>query len=401
MSDERKPAVLAGFRRSRIDPERLREFAETGRQLQRERAAAAALVERLLKETPQEEWPALAEREDLQTCGALEKLGNEVAATLDSDPGRALHVAELAASLAEGIAPNVYPEVVIAQLRAHAWKDVGQALAYLGRYSEALHVFDRAEASVVEFGSLGHDLAIVHFARASMLQEIDRHEESMALLAECKEVFREHSDAHRLILCGIAEGVLLHRLRRYREAREAYLLLLAETRDSIDRESLACLHNVIGYCSVDLGDYTAAEVHLSRAIALFQDLGQPLRVARAELGRGKLFVRKGELDRGISHQRVVRSSFLRQSMTEEAGICALEIVEALLLHGSIAEAKRLARQVISEFTAAKLNTRAITALGYLQEAIAARRASTSMVSNIREYIVSLRRTPEREFVATL
>ena len=398
MSDERKPAVLAGFRR-RIDQARVREFAETARRLQRERAEAADVVDKVLKETPAEQWPALAERAELRTCGVLEKLGNYVAATVNREPQQALAIAELAVSLAEAITAPAYPQVVIAQLRAHAWKDVGQALGYLGRYQEALRAFDRAESSIVEFGALAHDRAIVRFARASTLQEIDRHEESMTLLAECKKVFRDHSDARRLILCGIAEGVLLHRLRKYREAREAYLLLLAETRDTIDLESLACLHNVIGYCSVDLGDYAAAEVHLSRAIELFEELKQPLRITRAELGRGRMLVRQGEIDRGIAHLRATRVRFLRENLTEEAGICALEIVEALLLRGSAAEAEALARQVISDFTAAALNTRAITALGYLQEAIAARRASTSMVSTVREYIVSLRTSPEREFVA--
>lgn len=400
MNDERKPGVLAGFRR-RFDPARAREFAETARRLQRERVEAADVVEKLLAETPPEDWPALAERTDLQTCGALEKMGNSVAATVHRDPRQALAIAELAVSLAEGVSLSVYPLVVIAQLRAHAWKDVGQSLAYLGRYLEALDAFDRAESNIVEFGALGHDRAIICFARASTLQEINRHEESLALLVECKEIFREHGDVRRLILCGIAEGVLLHRLRKYREAREVYLLLLAETRDSIDRESLGCLHNVIGYCSVDVGDYSAAEVHLRRAIELFDELGQPLRAARAELGRGKLLVRKGEIDRGIAHLRVIRNRFLRQSLTEEAGICALEIVEALLLRGSTADAEVLARQVITDFTTAALNARAITALGYLQEAIAARRASTSTVSDVREYIVSLRTSPEREFVGAV
>ncbi|HEX6099386.1 MAG TPA: tetratricopeptide repeat protein [Thermoanaerobaculia bacterium] len=401
MSDERKPAVLAGFRRSRIDPGRLREFAETGRQLQRERAAAADLVERLLKETPREEWPALAERGDLQTCGALEKLGNTVAQTVNRDPRQALAVAELAVSVAEAIPLTNYPEVVIAQLRAHAWKDVGQALGHAARYPEALEAFDRAESNIVSFGALGHDLAIVHFARASTLQEMGRYEESMALLAQCTEVFREHDDTRRLVLCAIAEGVLLHRLRKYREAREAYLLLLAETRDSIDRESLACLHLAIGHCSVDLADYPAADVHLSRAAELFDEIGQPLRSARAEIGRGRLLIRKGAIDRGITHLRTIRKKFLRHSMTEEAGICALEMIEGMLLRGDTADAEALARQVIAEFSAAALNTRAITALGYLQEAITSRRATTSMVSGVREYIVSLQTSPERAFVAPL
>lgn len=396
MSDERKPGVLAGFRR-RFDPARAREFADTARRLQRERVEAADVVETLLKETPPEDWPALAERSDLQTCGALEKMGNYIAATLGRDPRHARAVAELAVSIAEAVPEHVYPPPIHAQLRAHAWKDFGKALLYVGNHEKALDAFDRADELLEGHGALVHDRAIVWYARAAALQEVNRHAESFALLAECKKVFRDHGDFKRHLLCGIAEGVLLHRLRQYREAREVYLLLLASNRESMDQESLACLHNAVGYCSVDLGDFDVAEANLTRAIALFRELGQPLQALKCELGRGRMLVYKGEIDRGIAHLRPVRREFLRHALIEEAGLAGLEIVEALLRRVSTSEAEGLARQIIVEFTNAGLNTRAITAVGYLHEAIASSRASASMVSDVREYIVSLRTSPEREF----
>lgn len=383
------------------DPARIAEFAETARRLQLEREEAANVVDRLLRETPRERWGELAGRAELRTCGALERLGNAVARMLERDPRQALAMAELAVAVVDAIPPAMYPRIVHAQLHAHAWKDVGQSLAYLGQYRQALQALDRAENYIGDFGALAHDSAIVRFVRATTLQEIERHDESLVLLAECKSVFREHGDTRRLLLCGIAEGVLLHRLRKYREAREAYLLLLAGTRDSIDREAIACLHNVIGHCSVDLGDYDAAEVHLSRAIELFHEIGQPMQAAKAELGRGRLLVRQAQIARGIAHLRAVRGDFLRHEMIEEAGLCGLEIAEALLIRDGAAEAEALARQIIVDFTAAGLNIRAITALGYLSEAIRARKASTAMVTQIREYIVSLRTAPEREFVAAM
>ena len=382
------------------DPARIAEFAETARRLQLEREEAANVVDRLLRETPRERWGELAQRAELRTCGALERLGNAVARMLERDPRQALAMAELAVAVVDAIPPAMYPRIVHTQLHAHAWKDVGQSLAYLGQYRQALQALDRAENYIGDFGALAHDSAIVRFVRATTLQEIERHDESLALLAECKSVFREHGDTRRLLLCGIAEGVLLHRLRKYREAREAYLLLLAGTRDSIDREAIACLHNVIGHCSVDLGDYDAAEVHLSRAIELFHEIGQPMQAAKAELGRGRLLVRQAQIARGIAHLRAVRGDFLRHEMIEEAGLCGLEIAEALLIRDGAAEAEALARQIIVDFTAAGLNIRAITALGYLSEAIRARKASTAMVTQVREYIVSLRTAPEREFLAS-
>jgi hypothetical protein len=84
-------------------------------------------------------------------------------------------------------------------------------------------------------------------------------------------------------------------------------------------------------------------------------------------------------------------------MPEEAGICALEVIEGLLHRGKASEAERLARLVIQEYTAAGLSTRAITALGYLTEAIATRDATVALAGKVREYILSLRTEPEREF----
>lgn len=398
MSHESKLVPFDG-RSRRPDPRRVAEFAATARRLQEERDASEHVVETLLRDTPREQWPELAERQELRTCGALEKLGNVVAQVLEKDPREALALAELAVSIAEGIGEHSYPAIVLTQLRAHAWKDVGQSLAYLGRHRDALAALDQAETLVATFGALAHDRAIIRFVRATTLQEIDRHDESFTLLGECKEVFRDHGDHRRLLLCGIAQGVLLHRLRKYREAREVYLLLLAGTPESMDRESVACLHNVIGHCSVDLGDFEAGEVHLSRAADLFEKLQQPMQAAKAELGRGRLLVRKGEIEKGIAHLRGIRARFMRHGMTEEAGLCGLEIVEAMLICEDAAEAEALARRIIAEFTAAALNTRAITVLGYLSEAIAMRKASAATVSNVRDYIVSLRKSPEREFVA--
>lgn len=381
------------------DPVRLAEFAETARRLQREREEAAHVVERLLRDTPRERWKELASRTELQTCGALERLGNLVVETFKRDPRRSLPMAELALAIARNMPDSAYPRIVMAQVRAHAWKDVAQSLGYLGRNPEALDALDRAEAEIANFAALAHDRAIVRFVRAKTLQEVDRHNESMALLSECKEIFREYGDRRRLLLCGIAEGVLLHRLCKYREAREAYLLLLASTDDSLDRESAACLHNVIGHCSIDLGDYDSAETHLSRAAEIFEAIGQSMQAAKAELGRGRLLVRRGQVERGIAHLRVTRATFLRNDMAEEAGLCGLDIVEGLLLRSRHDEAETMARQIIAEFTAASLNTRAITALGYLREALAAKNASSALVTHVRNYIVSLRTAPEREFAA--
>lgn len=103
------------------------------------------------------------------------------------------------------------------------------------------------------------------------------------------------------------------------------------------------------------------------------------------------------MKQGLALLRTVRHRYLKHSLAEEAGLCGLEIVEAMLVLGQADEAESLARTIMNEFLAASLNSRAITALGYLTEAIVSKQASPQMATQVHAYVLSLRATPEREF----
>lgn len=385
--------------RRRPDPARLKEFAGIARKLQQERESAAGIVTSLLRDTPRHAWPLLANRTELRTVGAVETLGKEVEARLDREPREALAIAELATTVADALPAGVYPAVTLTQTRALAWKDRGQALCYLARHDEALEALGRADAMLETVGTLAHDLAIVRFVRATTLQEVNRFDESMRLLNECRAVFLAHGDARRCLLCGIAEGAQLYRMKRFREARDAYSSLLLVAREMADPNTEASLHHNIGHTSIELGDFGVAETHLASAVALFTATGAVLNAARSEVVRGVMFARRGEYRRAVTHIGELRRVFLDHGLIEEAGVFGLEIVQARLTLGEYDKAELLARQIIAEFTRARLNTRALVALGYLTEAIAGRRASTELVGGVRDYIVSLRKHPEREFTA--
>lgn len=370
-------------------------FAASAR-LEAERASAAARVEPLLRNTPIAEWPALAGHDDLQTAGALERLARMAADAQTRDPKYALAVAELAVAVAESIPDDAYRRLMLAQCRGQAWKDLGKSLRFLARYEEALQAFETAERTFSEFGVLEHDRGVVYVNVAVVLQETSRYDESLEVLARSKKIFRVYRDTESLVQCGLLEGLLLQRLHRHREARETYLLLLASMK-GISKENRAALHHNIGSCSVDLDDFAEAEANFANAIAIHRELGQPINVLKTELGRGKLFLRRGDFAGAVSHLRPVRRGFLSNGLAEEAGLCGLEIVEALLVLERAGEAEQLARKIVHEFATAALSTRAVTALSYLSEAIIARKASPSLAHDVREYILSLRTQPEREF----
>lgn len=222
-----------------------------------------------------------------------------------------------------------------------------------------------------------------------------RYADARPLLVECKEVFRNHGDTKLYVLSAFYEGIHLQRQHLYREARETYLLLIVSNVD-LPAETRAALYQTIGLCSIELGDFEAAEENLTRAVELHKANRNTLEAVRAELGRGRLLIRQGLPEKGIKHLRPVRHQFLKHSLAEEAGICGLDMVEAMLQLGQNQQAELLSRTILNEFLASSLNTRAITALGYLTEAIAGKRATPKQVVTVRDYVLSLRTEPERE-----
>ena len=386
------------FRRRIPTLTRQQDYANLARKLADERTLAETLTDNLLQTT--ERWPDLVEHPSLRTIGALVHLGKVFAETLPRNPQRAYALAQLGVSLSENLPADTYPPPALAQAKAYAWRDLGTALRILGRHQDSIDALLAAEAALTPFLALLHDIALMRFSLAITYQEVDRFAESRQLLIESKEVFRAHADTHRYTLCVFAEGVLLQRLQNYREARELYLLLLASP-EPIPDDTLAAIHRTVGLCSIELSDFHEAEVHLVRSIQLNDKLDQRIEALKGQAALGRLYIRRGNAALAVNHLRPVRREFLRDGLTEEAGICGLEIVQGLLILTDSAQAETLARTIFLEFSTAGLSKRAIEALAHLTEAITARKASATLVTHVRDYIVSLRTDPERDFTASL
>lgn len=374
---------------------RSREFSQMAKILAREWHDARAQIPRLLEETPRAQWGTLTGHPAARTCGALDTLKFILDEKLSTDPACALEVAELAVGIAENL-PGSYPAITLAQYRAAAIKDYGKTLAALARYDEAFEQFSRAEAYLDDFGFLAYDLAVIRLNVAITYLDVGRYADARALLTECKKVFDSYGDDNLRVLSAFFEGIMLQRLHRYREAR-AHDLVLLDSAAHISDDIRAAIHQTIGVSSRELKDFATAEHHLTIAAELHKKLGQTVNVAKDEYARGILFLRKGLSREATEHLHKVRHQFLKHNLVEEAGLCGLHMVEGYLELGEADRAERLARTIVNEFLAASLSNRAITALGYLSEAIASRKVSPRLATNVREYVLSLRRTPEREF----
>jgi tetratricopeptide (TPR) repeat protein len=394
MSKDQNVIAFAPRRRG-PDPARLREFAATARKLREERETTGDLVQRLLRETPQEEWGRLAEVEELRNSGTIEVLGREAATRLKKTPTESLALAELAKDLAYAIPGADYPAVVIGQLRAQAWKDYGRALSVLAKHEQALLALDHADAELESFGTLGHDQAILWLQRAIVLQNLRRFDESATLLLDAKSVFQENGDELLYAKCAVAEAQLLVRRGDHRGARAVLVPIL----ESGDVQHVAIARSTLGWCAIELSDPEDALSQFHEAMVHYRILGWDVEILRLEYGMGAALLRLARLDEALWQLGAARQKFLRHQLVEEAGLCGLEMIEAYLMRGETGMAQPLAVTLVHEFTDAGLNRRAIAALAYLQDMLEESNVSREVVRSVSTYIVALRHDPAREFMA--
>jgi tetratricopeptide (TPR) repeat protein len=364
-------------------------FAAAAARLESERGETTDVAARHLRETPQADWPGLAESKALRNNAALEQLSELVRKRLERSPAEALAIANLAAAIAETIPASTYPPLVNAQIRSTALRDRANALRYLGRLHEAYDAIETAESRLAAFPAAVHDRAIIWFVKAMILAQLDHFSEAEQMINAASVIFADLNDSARFLQAGVVHGNLLGRQQRYAEAQKLFAGLLTVAVTSRDLEAEARLHSNLGYCCVNLDDYTNANIHFSEAIAKFTDLGFRAETARTGRGAGVVLIRKGQFELGCDRLRQARTEFAKLEMPEEAGLCALRLIEAMVERGQTAEARRLAATVIDEFTAAALDPRAIEAIARLHKSIDADGVTAETVRTVHAFIESL------------
>jgi tetratricopeptide (TPR) repeat protein len=377
-----------------MSAKRAADFAALARQLADERSTAADRLTELLRTTPRDAWPRLAENPELHNNGALERLSKEVDVALDRHPSDALLLSALSVSIAESLRENQYPAVVIAQIRAHSWKDRAQALSFNGKHEESLVAIDRADEVLASFGTVAHDRAIVRLVKASVLQNLGRFGESLSLLNECRSIFDEHSDDKLLVHCGINEAAILHRQQHFEEACAVLESLIARANDPA---TLAAIHNNMAHALIEVGRTIDANVHVSQAVTYLTDSGNHVGALRAELATGRLLATKGRTTEALVRLRTAQRSFALRGLREEAALCGLDVAAALLAENRASEARTAFESVRAELPDA--NGRAQTALVYLADQFEAHDATPAVVRHVAEYLTSIRAGEAREFIA--
>jgi tetratricopeptide (TPR) repeat protein len=361
-------------------------------QLARERAAARDIVDRISAvdvwddEIPQA-W---------RTAGVVQELLAAAGRILETDPVRSLSLSQLALVIATSIPPGTYEPTVQSHLEGSAWKEVATSHRYRSEYDAALRALDRADAHFGSSAALSHDQAVVGLARAVVFSEMGRYDDALTFLRETTPALRSFADARHLGHATLLRGMICYRLGQLPEARAAFEEVTKTVRD--DLHTLAAAYNNLGQVHASLGNHQGAVIALQQARAVFEELAMPAEVTRTDWTLARALMEIGDWRRAMAIVHDAREDFLRRRMPEEAGLAALDLVECQLALGDQSSARSLTETVITEFLAAKLNARALTALAYLRDEMGESARARPIVRHVRSYLEQLKNEPGRIFL---
>ncbi len=308
-----------------------------------------------------------------------------------------LFLAFAARVAAQNLDSRIYGESRIADVQARAWAELGNAYRLNDQFESAEDAFARAEVLLDEGTGDALLLARVLDLRVSLRTDQRRLGAARELLDLLYQLYSEMGETHLAARTLITKGM---NLRNEEEPEEAVALLqkgLAEIDPWRDPKLEAIGTHALLNAMVDSGRYREAAQVLLRSNLRQSFAEDPLNLARLRWVEGKIFAGLGKLRRAERIFREVREGFLYRDQEYDAALMGLELAGVWLQQERAEEVRELAQEVLEVFEDLGIQSEAVKAIRYLNQACARSEATPGLVHRILAFLLRLEWEPRLQF----
>ena len=227
----------------------------------------------------------------------------------------------------------------------------------------------------------------------------ERHDDALRVASRAARVFEAFGDRQRLASAKVAIANAHIFQLQYRDALPLLQDIEAEFRAEVDSDTRARVLGNIALCQIELQLISEGLTNYQVAAAIFEELGNVSEAARIRYHVAGLLAANGKHAEAKNRLRSVRNDFQKIGMLHLAVSAGLDLSEILISEKSFAEAEQLCIEAIRQFerTGLGTTTQGLTALSFLKEAAAERRATPQVARHVRTYIERLPNEPQLLF----
>jgi tetratricopeptide (TPR) repeat protein len=370
-----------------------------------ERAVSALLSDELRRpESPAEvlaELDALPADEQVRRVSGdgsivapsiIETLIDRSHASRYQDVEEMLHLAHLARLAADAcLLDGSCHDLRLADLRARAWAQYGNALRVSGRPREAQEAFVLAQRYRRE--GTGDPML-----RAWLLEKItplvifqDRFGDAIEMCEEAGEIYRELGETHLLASTMVQKATAT----LYSGDAESAVRILNQAIPLIDHEEdphllLVACHNLIR-CYIDLGRPDQALQIYSETRELYQEFSDPLIRLRATWQEGQLLRDLGQLQAAETTLLRARKGYMERKLAYEAALVSLDLATVYVKQGLVDKLKRTVLETVPIFHSLRVGLETLASLLQLQKVADQEQQALELIRALSARIEPLRR----------
>ena len=332
-------------------------------------------------------------------CEALLRKSYEARFT---DPRRMLGLAESAAGVAKHIKLEKYPwPGFVADLRARAFAELGNAYRVNDRFSEADKAFELAIGFLEE--GTGDPLmqARVLDLFASLRSAQRRLDDAIGLLEQVYRLYLEADDRHLAGRALVSKGINTHYKGHPREAVDLFERGLRLFDAERDPQIVAISKEVLLHALIDCSEYRQASVLLLQSGLREAFAAEPLNLLKLRWMEGKIHAglsRSAKAERAFAE---VRREYLRLGQFYDASLVGLELAAVWLPQGKAALVRELAEEMYDTFVELGVQPEAARALYFVREACLYQAVTVTMIERVRQFLERLPWHPGLRFEPAL
>jgi tetratricopeptide (TPR) repeat protein len=349
---------------------------------------------------PRETWmPRLQEHPEWRTLGAVRRLIERLPAMLRTMPPDALVMTSLATEIADTLDTSTFPSGTVSRIRGAAWRERAFALYYTGSFTEAEAAIFVSESNLSYCSLTEYEAARLGVLKALVSRAFEKFDDALVMARASADVFARFGDVERMAGARLAEAHNLFSRQQFASAEAILRPLVGRSADGTEGDIHARVLMNLAYCVRKLGRFEEAIRYYETAAVLFEELGVRTEMARLRWNVASTLAEAGRLSDAYERLCAVMPEMEHLGMTSEAAYMALDIAEVLLVESRYDDVEQICRKAMAIFENAGVTytARAMTALAYMKEATAARRATSALVRNVRDYIRRLPAQPSLVF----
>jgi tetratricopeptide (TPR) repeat protein len=285
-----------------------------------------------------------------------------------ADPETMLHWARVARSIAARVAAESLGSAArLADLRARAWGQYGNALRVTSRLREAEEAMITAQAYLDE--GTGDPILKARLCEqvASLHTFQRRFDAAITMLADAGEIYRQLGEPHALGRTLVQKAIA----SLYAGEAETAVDLLNQAIPLIDHEGephllLAACHNLV-QCYINLDQPEQALSIFSEARDLYKEFADSLILLRANWQEGQLLRDLGHLRAAETALLRARQGFLERDLMYEVAVVCLDLAALYVKLKNVEDLRETVIATVPIFRALQVDREALASLLQLQQ----------------------------------